>query len=592
MKRTNFEQVLGKRKVKKKRIVIVIIGLLLFLCLFYIDGRQQYRCSIAKEAYEAMAAGRYREAYEKFELFKDSQSSFYWKLTEIFGEKEFRLGQIIENIAECDEKLKNNSTTETLWLGSWRGTIPGSKSDRAVLYFEDSAVLIDGEGNYVSEIYDNIYDELSTYNRYIRYVSGGKIGYLDAVSGEIAVPAQYKEASRMDRTAVVGNGRSAWFISEEGERLSENYEEAYSLAERQNTYARIKKGGKWGIINVNFEEVLPCEYDYINELPLTEYRTTGVKDGAAYIISLEKEPFQQKKVAEDCDIGEMNEMDGYAFITAQNGRKGLVDYSGEIVLEPIYQEISYPEHLYKGDTYDYDLVVSVRGSNGKYCLFALEGKRAVETLPMEFENKFGFNRTGRAVAEKDGKYGLIGQYAFDWIEIENAISVNDYSWGRAVAKMEDGFAVLDENGDTILYKDYTDIHDFWDGFAIAEKDGKYGFITDSGSKGLKPEYDSIIQLGTDSFLRDNYYLAEKDGKKQILYLYENGGRDLEYSVILDNIESVDERSMEEKSCWCVQLCDKENSRWFVSFWEGKAEMYIPLPDGAYCSGFCNMESDK
>lgn len=188
---------------------------------------------------------------------------------------------------------------------------------------------------------------------------------------DTSVHVQSDSSISYSKIRLVEAGEYKWFVSslDDGEIISEKYEDAYPF-DAQNTYARVMKDGKWGLINSDFELVLPCEYDYINTLLDVYVHATGVKDGAAVIIKLpylgyDQEEIRITELPAYSDIGEMW-LDYWCYVKDSKGRTGIIKYDGTELLAPEYKSIS-KEAVVDEDTY----IFSVEDYNGHYRLILL-----------------------------------------------------------------------------------------------------------------------------------------------------------------------------------------------------------------------------
>ena len=109
-------------------------------------------------------------------------------------------------------------------------------------------------------------------------------------------------------------------------------------------YAAVKQNGKWGVINIAGDYFIRAEHDEIILDSLGRcygQKAVFLKDGG--IVSLYVDGKKIENISFD-DAHPFN-ADGYAAIK-QNGKWGFVNTSGEIVIEPSYEQaLSFNGHL-------------------------------------------------------------------------------------------------------------------------------------------------------------------------------------------------------------------------------------------------------
>lgn len=272
----------------------------------------------------------------------------------------------------------------------------------------------------------------------------------------------------------------------------------YKETER-NYYGSVYK---WGVIDYSGNEILPCEYDWIEDKPVNG------------LLSIRK--------GEKC---------------------GFIDVMGNLLLEPSYYDISSFNHGYaivskKDSYYDYE-----DDYDREYSLYGVIDSNLDEVIPCAFrsmkyieeshlfETEKGYKDTsGRFVAECDGKkiyvpskylycksfnngsavavlkawpenrYALINGEAGDIIPpIFDSLTL--LSNGSYKFKLNDKYGLIDNTGRIILSNKYHAIGKFVDNLACARVDVKsadsnkeinlYGYIDLQGNEVLPVEYEFI-----------------------------------------------------------------------------------------------------
>lgn len=256
--------------------------------------------------------------------------------------------------------------------------------------------------------------------------------------------------------------------------------------------------------------------------------------------------------------------EGFA-VVEKDKKYGYVDQNGKEVVPPIYYSAgSFSDGVavaYSKDDCTWHIIdktgnvkaqlkgydnVGYSFSNGfiqvekddKYGLADATGK---EVIPPTYDRIYGFNE-GLARVEKDDKYGFVDSTGkevvplkyinawdfcegFAWVEEDNKCCYIDKT-GRefspltnySVSYFNDGVAVLYFKPANIWYvsnkvgyintplKNYDNVHGFNDGFVQVLKDGKWGFVDQTGKEIVPLIYDS-----TENF-NDGFARVKKDGK--------------------------------------------------------------------------------
>ena len=252
---------------------------------------------------------------------------------------------------------------------------------------------------------------------------------------------------------------------------------------------------------------------------------------------------------------------GEHLIVRHMGQYGLIDKTGEMVVEPKYDHIEVLENpgyvkVRKDGSYgvidvtgkiivpiEYDYVgrmsediIVVR--NGR--LFGCFDKNGVENVPMEYDEirefvggmarisiygKFGFiNTTGDVVVAPfsdevenfaegcclvtmRNKMGLVNLEG-DWIAAPMYDAGGSFSAGYAYLAQKGKYGYIDKSGEFAIPMKYSDARNFnpVNKLACVAEDGKWGVIDAQGNYVVPAEFESVLLCA------DGYVRVEKDGK--------------------------------------------------------------------------------
>ncbi len=251
------------------------------------------------------------------------------------------------------------------------------------------------------------------------------------------------------------------------------------------------------------------------------------------------------------------------FTIAKDGKMGVIDNKGKIIIEPNYTNIQIPnptkdvfvctndnetkiinakgEERFKNfeevsaiqlkelaTEIPYEKSVLKYKEKGKYGIINFDGKKITKAIYDNIEN-LPF-KEGELLVEKDGKYGVINILGKNIIPIQyKEIKVDEY-YEEKNAYNYSGYIVATEKDNQISYKyinynnkietksEYQDIKRIIDYenkdefYLIFKKDNKYGIMKDTDVI-INNEYDSIEY---DSF--NQLFIVKKDGKYGIVKL--------------------------------------------------------------------------
>ncbi len=401
--------------------------------------------------------------------------------------------------------------------------------------------------------------EIKNYSYYTAY-ENGKFGVINN-DGETVIEPSYDEM-----IAIPNNSKPIFIctydvddengtyktkaINEKNEEILTGYDEIEAidnLDSKQNFWyednvLRVSKNGKYGIINFEGQEVLPCEYDEITALKGVTSNFIVKKDDNVGLVNEKGQTIINTEYKNILTLEEGYKSE-YIVIDANN-KYGLISTTGTILIEPKYKGIKYlgSSNLFavkKDKTWqlmdteenkiiiddEYEDIVEAKSDNiiikkdGKYGVVTKTNKEKIE--PQYEDLKYAFSIY--YIAKKDGKYGVINleNKAVIKFEYENMVYVENGGFIQA-DKTDTETVIFDNNlGQKIVgivsevntekgyIKVYTNNEYKYYNFKLEEKsssdlltentlflskkDGKYGYVDKSG--GVVVDY--IYEDGTE-----------------------------------------------------------------------------------------------
>ena len=298
--------------------------------------------------------------------------------------------------------------------------------------------------------------------------------------------------------------------------------EVYTDDTESHELYRIQVGGKYGFINEHGKLVIEPQFDraywYFSDSVC--FAELGQRKG---LINTEGEFV----VELDGSINWVrNFRNGVATFRANNGKEGIVNKSGEILLPATFKEVFYDENNgflvedtlgnygyvnYQGDiilpcqnkvvrTFNEGLMV-VGNKNNKYGYVDTKGAWAIDTI-YDDARDFG---NGLARVKVDEKWQFIEHNGnvvsrFNYDDILTGFSCN-----RAFVKNGNAIEMIDSDGKKIAIVEADSVFGFSEGFATFKKNGKYGKIDTDGNVVIQPLFENLFSTnkGLSVFIKND-----------------------------------------------------------------------------------------
>ena len=225
-------------------------------------------------------------------------------------------------------------------------------------------------------------------------------------------------------------------LNSKNEEIFTNYDkiEAISNVDKNNNMwyeeniLKVEKDGKFGLINLTGKELTSIDYEEISPIQGIKNALKVKKNGKYGIINDEGKEILKTQYADIDNIGK-DDKSGF-IIKSDNGKYGVVDYSENVVIEPIYDGM---EKVYGNDYYvakkankqilvqksgaevksfDYDEIKGISSNidngiiytkNNKYGITKITGESVIAVTYEDLKEA----KSGIFIAKKDGKYGII-----------------------------------------------------------------------------------------------------------------------------------------------------------------------------------------
>ena len=208
------------------------------------------------------------------------------------------------------------------------------------------------------------------------------------------------------------------------------------------------------------------------------------------------------------------------FAAFQDNKWGVIDSSGNVVIDPAYEEMIVIPNS-KNDVFlcTYD----VNYDTGEYKTKALNSKNEeiftnysqIEAISNTDESNNLWYESNMLKVQNNGKYGLIDLTGKELLACEyDEISVIPSIEGVLKVQKDGKYGIVNSEGKITVPTQYTDITNLGDdstaGYIVKNDEGKAGIVTSLGEVVLEPNYDDITKVHAN----DMYVVVQ--GGKQIL----------------------------------------------------------------------------
>lgn len=361
--------------------------------------------------------------------------------------------------------------------------------------------------------------------------SEGKYGAVDS-NGNILIPFIYKDI-KIDKDLNIyivskEHNDGVGVIDLNGKVLLEcNYYfpqySKYSFNEKfKKGYIEIRKDCKNGLVNSNWEIVVPCDYDDIKNLNLDDPDDDTMNKKLEVSIYDDKQklygifdlsnPIKPLIPCVYKSIEIIN--DKYFKIADTNWNCGIVDNSGRLILPCKYDKIIAINQAGF-------ITVGIRVENWvyKYGVFDSNGN---EVIPICYERIDEIDDEGCVVLRKDEKFGMY-KIGFGFIIPCQYYCLELFSEGRASICADHKWGFIDINNNIVIPAEYDEVSTFREGLAAVKRKNKWGFIDPSNNLVVSFKYDYARNFRDDLAavkINDKWGYINKNGQNVINCTYD------------------------------------------------------------------------
>lgn len=295
---------------------------------------------------------------------------------------------------------------------------------------------------------------------------------------------------------------------------------------------KVQKDGKYGLIDLDGNELQTCQYDAISTLEGKQDVIKVQKDGKFGLLDVQGKELISAQYA---DIRTLKADDTTNYLVQNDeGKYGIISNTNQVVLEPNYDEIK--------DVYTTNYYVVQQGETEK-----LIRKDGTDVLTTGFDEITGILKNA-----------------------ENGV----------IFKQGEKYGIMNMSGEVTLNPTYDDLKEAKTGIFIAEQGGKYGIIDLTGAEKLGFTYQSL-----NYYEKADLYVGEDENFNNTII---NGNFEVKQTGILIDVNEVDGyfelRQNDENKYYDFSFNEKKESDIFKN-----RTLFVSKKDGKY--GFVDKDGN-
>lgn len=357
---------------------------------------------------------------------------------------------------------------------------------------------------------------------------GNRYGVIDT-TGKLVLPIEYNEIKLLNQQGqhfysnhhvkntdsifieVRSNNKVGVFTHAGKPLLPVSYDQIYFLGATGNRcYFLLHSGNRYGLANVSGKQVLPIAYESIMAFQSAEALYTHSENDSLFFLAAQKQRFglwnTRGKQLFPPVYTRISGQEFYLIKLDQGDSSALADTTGRILL-PMRRYNNYyivgPDRLAIPD-YGENSITTLR-------LTDFNGKELYLSNKWDYSSGFGnravFN-SGLLKLKTPYQKNLFVTEAGKEFRFSDYDEVNSFYDGFAIAQKQEKYGIIDKQGKPVVPLIYTDIRRFSDDLLmIVGEDRKKGLVTVNGRILLSAVYDEISN-GYDLFKK--YYVLRKD----------------------------------------------------------------------------------
>ncbi len=293
----------------------------------------------------------------------------------------------------------------------------------------------------------------------------------------------------------------------------------------QTTYFTVYTNDKWGVIDNQGKTIINPEYDEMIIIPdknkdvfICTYNVDY--NNGTYDTKVLNEKGQEilgdyKKV-EAIENNSKNDIwyeTGILKYQNDEGKYGLIDYNGKLVLSPEY------DNIYSIQGIEKSIIIE---KNGKKGLINSLGEIIIEPNYVDISSLTNDYSDGYIVKDENQKCGII--MPDKKVVFENKYDNIDHVFGNNMYVVTEAgtHKIVNSDGSTVLDTGFENVSEIDGNNIIVEIAGKYGVLDNTGASKIPAEYDYLTYCFEDNYIAkkgDKYGVIGLDNSTKIDFNY-------------------------------------------------------------------------
>lgn len=274
-----------------------------------------------------------------------------------------------------------------------------------------------------------------------------------------------------------------------------------------NSYITVFSENKWGVINSKGETIIQPTYDDMIIIPdptkavfivqsdvnleAGTYNSRAINDKGEEIFT----SYQRVEALQNIDSSNMITYDTTALKVFNGEKYGLINFNGTEILSPTYDSIMPLSGVRNS---------FVTSKDGLYGLVDNSGNVIIDNLYTEISSLTDKYEDGYVVRDQNGNYGLINYNKKQVLECKYS-EIKHVSGNNLYAVRENGnLELINEKGEVLIGSGFEDIINIASNNVIFLRDNKYGVMSSDGTVLIEPTYDEL------TYAFDGNYVAKKE----------------------------------------------------------------------------------
>lgn len=380
------------------------------------------------------------------------------------------------------------------------------------------------------------YDDLSVFSQGLAPAKqNGKYGFIDR-KGKVIIPFKYDNESHFYKCNLAKaklKDKYGFIDQSDNQVIPIQYEKVRS--NKIDSLVCAMQNGKWAFFSCSGEQLTEFKYDKITESYYDDRNYTYFKRGLCRVERNGKIGYINQNFDEVAPLGSYQVAEpfrNHLAIVAKNGKYGIIDTLGSLILPLKYDLIEHPTE-YSNES---DLFAIKKGKNIQLLDNKANPITDFDIKEFEWDSYKGKESYQRyfVLINNSGMVGTVSDKGNKVIPFEFQ-EINPFN-GKQVtyAKQNGKYGLIDYQGKIVLPFEYENIYSqkFFD-YYIVSNSGKFGMVDKEGKEIISSSYQNI----TPTFYEKNKrFIVQQDELYGIIDLDENIIIPIEYDEISNWVE--------------------------------------------------------